>query len=238
MTKNLESKIISNRRILLLILNYFVGYMFLYPLLLQVCLNVFQLDSKTYNLLSMCIYIGMIVFSIVVGYPVLKESVQKFPKLNKYFETVLISFVILYFVSGFTSAIVMILTQTDTSANQSIITDAFRQSPCVISFTILFYAPIVEEILFRGALYRGLRNRFNFIIAGLISGLSFGFIHVFESLISGNFIDLLYLLTYGSLGFLFCYSYEKSKTIFVPMTLHFMNNFIGLIGIIVSVYFL
>lgn len=236
MTKKLESKIISKKRILLLVLNYFIGYMFLYPLLLKRIFILFKLDIKTYDFLSLLIYIGMIAFCFIVGFPILKESIQRFPKIRKYFESVLLTFVALYFISGITSTIVMLVTNTDQSANQTLIIEAFKQSPLMIAFSILIYAPFVEEMVFRGAIFRGLRSRFSFITAGLISGLSFGMIHVFDSLLAGNFIDLWYLLTYGALGFLFCYSYEKNKTFFAPMLLHFINNFLGLIGIIVSVY--
>lgn len=238
MTKKLESKIISDQRILLLVLNYFVGYMFVYPLLLKRIFLLFELDIKAYDFISLLIYLGMILFCLIVGLPILKESIERFPKIKKYFESVLITFVALYFISGITSTIVMLVTNTDQSANQAVIIEAFKQSPLMITFSILFYAPFVEEMVFRGAIFRGLRDRFNFMTAGLISGITFGMIHVFDSLIAGNFIDLWYLLTYGALGFLFCYSYEKNKTIFAPMLLHFINNFLGLIGIIVSIYFM
>lgn len=238
MIRKLENKIISNKRILLLVINYFIGYMYLYPFLLKRIFILFQLDIKAYDFLSLLIYVGMILFSFFVGLPILKESIKRFPRIIKYFESVLITFVSLYFISGITSTIVMLLTNTDQSANQTLIIEAFKQSPLMISFSILIYAPFVEEMVFRGAIFRGLRSRYNFITAGLISGILFGMIHVFDSLIAGNFNDLWYLLTYGALGFLFCYSYEKNKTIFAPMLLHFMNNLLGLIGIIVSVYFM
>lgn len=236
MKQRLESKCISDIRILLLLSNYFIGYMYAYPYLLKFIYKVFELDIKIYNFLTFVVYLFMIVFSIIIGYPVLKESILRFPKVKKYLESILLSFVALYFVSGVTSSIVMIITGADQSVNQSLIIDAFRESPLVIGSSIIIYAPIVEEIVFRGALFRGLRNRFSFIYSALISSLGFGFIHVFDSLIIGNYIDLWYLLTYSALGFVFCYSYEKNKTIYAPMLLHFMNNLLGLIGIIVSIY--
>ena len=238
MIKKLESKILSNKRILLIVLNYFIGYMFLYPLFIQIMSLKLQLDTNIQDVLSLIVYIGMIGFSAFVGLPILKESMQRFPRVVKFFESVLLTFVALYFISGITSTIVMLLTNTDQSANQMVIIEAFKENPALIGFSILIYAPFVEEMVFRGAIFRGLRSRCSFVTAGIISGLSFGLIHVFDSLIIGNFADLWYLLTYGALGFLFCYSYEKNHSIFAPMLLHFMNNSLGLIGIIMSIYYL
>lgn len=238
MIKKLENNILSLSNILLLVLNYFVGYMYLYPYILQVLFTSFNLGENVYYFATLFIYLFMIVFCIILGYPVLKESAQKFPKWIKFFEHVVLSFVTLYLVSTFSSAIVMLITGNDTSVNQELIIEAFKGSPFIISFSILFYAPLVEEMVFRGAIFRGLRSKLSFLPASLISGISFGFIHVFDSLLAGNFSDLWNLLTYGGLGLLFCYSYEKTKTIYAPMLLHFLNNLLGLIGIILSVYYL
>ena len=84
MTKRLESKIISNQRILLLVLNYFVGYMFVYPLLLKRIFLLFQLDIKAYDFISLLIYLGMILFCLIVGLPILKESINRFTRIKKY----------------------------------------------------------------------------------------------------------------------------------------------------------
>lgn len=236
MSKNLDKPILSWSRITILILNYFVGYMFIYPLLVSWITLQFHLNAGLYDLLCFSIYLFMILISIIAGYPVLKEGLQNLPRFNKFIENTLIIFVILYFVSGLTSAFVSLISGLDQSVNQQTVISAFYESPLLIIFTTLIYAPIVEEMVFRGAIFRGLRSHFNFWIAAIISALAFGGIHVIESLISGNFIDLLYLLTYGSLGFIFCYSYEKNDSIYGSIVLHFMNNFIGIIGIIISVF--
>ena len=44
------------------------------------------------------------------------------------------------------------------------------------------------------------------------------------SLLTGNFNDLIYLLSYGLIGFFLALAYEKSETIFAGMLLHFFNN--------------
>ncbi|MGN1344086.1 MAG: lysostaphin resistance A-like protein [Traorella sp.] len=226
--------VISSSRITFLIFNYFIGYVFLYPYLLVTISEIFNLNNMQYEILTLLIYLFMIASSILVGYPIIKESVQKMPKVYKLIESILLIFVVIYFVSGFTSALITLISGLDSSENQSQIIQAFNQNPLIITFTTIIYAPIVEEMVFRGAIFRGLRSKTSFFLAALISGLMFGFIHVFDSLLLGNFQDLWFLITYASLGFVFCYAYEKNQTIFAPMILHFMNNFLGIIGILIS----
>ena len=231
---NKLSQVISTKRIYFLVLNYFLGYMYIYPYILSKLYYSFHLSNEVYDLISFFVYLFMIGVSIYCAFPVLKESYYNRPKFKKLFESVLLTFVALYFISALSNILVFVLTGLEESVNQNQVIDAFNQNPLLIIFTTIIYAPIVEEIVFRGAIFRGLRSKTNFVTAAIISGLLFGFIHVFDSLVNGNFLDLLYIFVYGSLGFVFCYSYEKNNSIYASMALHFINNFIGIIGIILT----
>ena len=235
MTNKLK-EVISTKSIIFLVLNYFLGYMYVYPYILSKLYYTFELSNEMYDLISLFVYLFMITISIYFAFPVLKESYHNTPKLKKLIKSVLLTFVALYFFSALSSVLVFILTGLQDSANQNQVVDAFKQNPSLIIFTTIIYAPIVEEIVFRGAIFRGLRSKTNFIISAIISGLLFGFIHVFDSLIQGNILDLLYIIVYGSLGFVFCYAYEKNNSIFASIALHFINNFLGIIGIILSTF--
>ncbi len=237
MNEKLEHDVMTLPRMLILVLNYFVGYMYVYPWILTRLLYQFHLSFTAYNWLSFAVYLLMIAISVAAGYPVLKESWKKIVRPRKFFENLLLMFVALYLISAFTSTLVSLISGMTESANQQSVILAFFQSPLLISFTTLVYAPLVEELVFRGALFRGLRSYMNFWTAALISALAFGSIHVMDSLFAGNFTDLWYLLTYGTLGFIFCFAYEKNHSIYGSMALHFLNNFIGIIGILLTYYF-
>lgn len=121
------------------------------------------------------------------------------------------------------------LAQSSSSENQMQIANELSSHQLMTIFTALIYAPIVEEIVFRGVLFRNLRAKLSFGYAALISAFAFGLMHVFSALISGNISDIWYLLVYGGLGFIFCYLYEKEKTIYAPMLLHLLNNGIAIL---------
>ena len=83
----------------------------------------------------------------------------------------------------------------------------------LISAAVLF-APIFEEILFRGFVYQNLRARLGSFVAMIASGLIFGIVH----------LDLGALLPLSVLGGCLAFLYERSGTLLVPMVVHGLWN--------------
>lgn len=91
------------------------------------------------------------------------------------------------------------------------------QSPFVLIamlFIACVLAPINEELLFRGAIFRFLRQRFGRAIAYGVSGALFGFMH-------GNWAGFLPL---ALLGVALAIAYEHSGDIRVPIVAHGLFN--------------
>ena len=114
------------------------------------------------------------------------------------------------------------------SGNQSSIIELYGQQPLKVIFAALVFAPIVEELVFRGSFYAPLRK--NHHLSGvLLSSFLFGFLHVYQSLFTGNLMDLLYIFSYGLLGSFMCRVYDKTNSFFSCVLLHFLNNFISIV---------
>ncbi len=81
-------------------------------------------------------------------------------------------------------------------------------------------SPIVEELIFRGLIFRRLRRRTMSVKqAMLMSGLMFGFYH-------GNLVQMIY----GSLaGILLAYLYEKYGSIKAPILAHICMNIVAIV---------
>ena len=88
---------------------------------------------------------------------------------------------------------------------------------------VIVVAPFVEELFFRGFFYRALRTRYAIVVAALIDGLIFGFIHFNFEGADG----LLILPPLAFLGIAFCLVYEKTKTLWAPIGMHAFNNTIA-----------
>jgi uncharacterized protein len=87
-----------------------------------------------------------------------------------------------------------------------------------VGVLVIVLAPVVEELFFRGFFYRALRSRFSFVAAALIDGAVFGVIHY-----SGS-ETLSILPVFVALGFIFCWVYERTGSLYAPIAMHALNN--------------
>lgn len=96
-----------------------------------------------------------------------------------------------------------------------------------VAFALLFTvaAPVAEELLFRGVLFRSLRDGFlggmgkrsAVALGAIISGVIFGGIHVGGG--QDKFLPVLMVL-----GILLALAYQWSGTLYVPVAIHAINN--------------
>ena len=81
--------------------------------------------------------------------------------------------------------------------------------------------PIAEELIFRGLVFNRIKFQYNFISALLISSIVFGIFH-------GNLVQGIYATL---LGFCLSYTYNKTKSILIPISIHFSaNTFVIILG--------
>lgn len=235
----MQNKLITNtspltmNRMILLILNYVIGYLYVYPKVGSLIFKSLPNSSPSFLLIiQFCIYSFVIVISIIVAYPLLKESYFIW-KDNKtlIFKKNISLLLGLYTVTIASSYVIGLFTKTNTSNNQVGVSSSILQFPLLMAFTTMVFAPVVEEILFRGVFYRCFRPRYGWIIVSLISCIAFGFIHVYDSFIQGSWIDCWYFFVYAGIGFFLCRSYEETNTIFGSIVLHFLNNGIAFLSI-------
>ncbi|MDU6523919.1 lysostaphin resistance A-like protein [Enterococcus devriesei] len=104
------------------------------------------------------------------------------------------------------------LGQSATSQNTQNIVDLIMNN-MVFIFATTIAGPIMEEFVFRRAIFGSLEKRFGFLIPALLSSLLFAFAHN----------DGHYLL-YAGLGFLFCGMYRYSGRIWTSMITHVGMN--------------
>ena len=87
----------------------------------------------------------------------------------------------------------------------------------VLGIAIVIVAPISEEIFFRSFLYTGLEKRFGWKKAVLISALFFGAAHM----------QLVAFIPTFLMGLVLAYIYQRSKSIWPSIIIHFVVNGFG-----------
>ena len=91
------------------------------------------------------------------------------------------------------------------------------------------WAPIVEETIFRGALYRHARARIGAVAAGMLAALVFAFMHGYGPLFTPPLI---------ALGFMFAVLREWRGSLIASVTAHFLHNFVTLSTLLIVVHLL
>jgi membrane protease YdiL (CAAX protease family) len=89
-----------------------------------------------------------------------------------------------------------------------------QASPGWLIFTVVVAAPFLEEILFRGFIFTGFRNKYGWINAMLISG----------ALFAVNHLQLVGLITYFLLGCILAYLRHASKSLWPSIFFHMVIN--------------
>lgn len=82
----------------------------------------------------------------------------------------------------------------------------------------IIFAPVLEELVFRGVLFNRLKIRLGIVPAMLISSFLFGIGHDFGGITSAFLF-----------GICMCILYLKTDNILVPMSVHFINNVVATI---------
>jgi len=129
-----------------------------------------------------------------------------------------------YVLSLGVNAIVLTVTEGVDNPNDTMIGEIALQSGGAIKAAAVFMAPIVEEVLFRGVIFGGVRER-NRVAAYVLSVLMFSMYHVWQYVaVSGDWTLLIYVLQYLPVSITLAWVYERSGSLWVPIGFHMMIN--------------
>ncbi len=214
-----------------LILNYFLGHQFLYPIILSIILHYSNPSAKVYPLWSLMVWYGATVsITIWLAWPLLAESWAVLRKnVQKTFRISLTLFPLMYLTSILLSVLIAWLSGQATSGNQTSLNELLGQFPAFTLILTVLFAPLVEELVFRGAFYRYFRAKGMFWFPMMISASAFAMIHLGVALSAGHFAELWFFPLYAVLGVFLSVAYEKTGNIYGPILLHFIYNAVGML---------
>ena len=97
--------------------------------------------------------------------------------------------------------------------------DSVSLTPSAFLYTLItsvVFAPIIEELVFRGVLFNRLKIRIGIVPAMLISSILFAIGHDFGGIVSAFLF-----------GICMCILYLKTDNILIPMSVHLINNIVA-----------
>lgn len=183
-------------------------------------------------------FIELIMFVVVLLFykKYLKKDLVLF-KLNKkdYIKKIisyfLIFLVVKYGVTLFSSLLLVMLgSDLVTSENQEAVVTLAKTLPFMMMISTSLLAPFVEEGIFRLGIKKVINNKYLFI---LVSGLIFGFMHIFPTELP-LYVALIESLNYVTMGLLLAYIYNETDNIYVVVIIHALNNLLSMLMILAT----
>lgn len=221
-----------------LILLYFIGYMIIGvfaisivgSILSSLFINETMSDEVIYNfsfklslILQNIVEIIVLVLCFIFG-----RKILSFSQINK--KKVAISFLIgicFFIVNESIGFLINLIPGITNSSNQEMIIKIIEENPFSAFISVVIFAPIVEELVFRGGIYNLLKNKLSENLSLILSSLIFGLLHVIFGLLAFEISEFIFLIAYFILGLGFGFIYKKTNNIYICIIVHFINNLIS-----------
>lgn len=182
--------------------NTMFEYVLIYLVIFPIIILIFQLISKKENRVS-----------IKSGFSKPKKSFLWIVKwlLISFSASMILSVIGSYFLFAITAITEVDVTGIDLFLGLGTLVTV--PNYIVLTVPTLLFAPIFEEVFFRGVVYKN-DEKLGFVFASITSSLIFGFWHM----------TLSQIILASVLGFFNCYLYRRTGSIFPSMILHFITN--------------
>ena len=189
---------------------FFIVYLLVLPLLANKLFGIVEvlLDTKISDSLANIIYY-YVLFAIVL----------------LLFHSFLAHTTLFYRVAN-------VLFNSRTNLNDMTIAASINAAPRLTALIIVFLAPFVEEVLFRGLVFGCLKEKSR-VAAYVISCVLFAFMHVWTfALSSWDWSYLILMLQYLVPGLVFAWAFDHSGTLWTSILLHATVNALALWAIV------
>ena len=174
---------------------------------------------------SILTYYILFAVSIIVFHAFLARTTRHLAEnLGLAVKTLGLGLVGLYGLNELVFRLSNLLINNRTNLNNNTISAQIDDAPRVTMLIVIFLAPFVEEVLFRGLVFGGLRGK-SVLLAYAVSCALFALVHVWQFVVQSR--DLTYFLLmvqYLVPGVVLAWVYDRSGTLWTAIGLHAVTN--------------
>ena len=200
-----------------------------------ICLGILLFGGKIVTKFWMLVVFYVVILSLMVGV-FYKQLIHDFKIFKSYFKEYFVLILKTWgkalLLVAIAAIIIYIITDKMKANNQIALQNSFNSDPVFIALLSMFYAPIAEELMFRGVLRKFIKNKKLFVI---VSGVVFGLMHVIDD--SKTLAEFSYVFVYSILGIYLAGIYARTNNLCTNIFMHFMQNTLSVIGMILSMFF-
>ncbi|MDD3347782.1 type II CAAX endopeptidase family protein [Oscillibacter sp.] len=147
-------------------------------------------------------------------------------------RTFLVGLIALYGLNELVYRLTRLLVGNHTNLNDTAISAQIDTAPHMTLLIVVFLAPFVEEVLFRGLVFGNLKEKSR-LVAYVVSCLLFALLHVWQfAVVKQDATYFLLMIQYLVPGLVLAWVYEHSGTLWTAVALHAATNALSVWGIL------
>ena len=211
---------------------FFVVYLLVMPLLAQRLFSLFallldtQIGAEKQNALYyyLLFAVTLIIFHRYIGH----TTSRLLDNLDRAAVTLFLGLLIFYGANELLYRVFHVFFHSRANLNDVTIAAQVSAAPRTTALIVIFLAPFVEEVLFRGLVFGCLREK-SAVVGYAVSALLFAFLHVWTfALSSWDASYFALMLQYLAPGLVFAWAYDHSGTLWTSILLHAVVNALAL----------
>ena len=215
---------------------FFLVYLLVMPLLATRIFDLLEVVLDTTindSLRNVLYYYTLFAVTVLLFHSYLAHTSGRFlDNLNRALSTMLLGLLVFYGANELLFRVCNVLFNSRTNLNDMTIAASINAAPRLTALIIVFLAPFVEEVLFRGLVFGCLKEKSR-VAAYVISCVLFAFMHVWTfALSSWDWSYLILMLQYLVPGLVFAWAFDHSGTLWTSILLHATVNALALWAIV------
>ena len=170
-------------------------------------------------------YYGLFAVTLIVFHKFIGRTSRNFAdNLGVACRNMVLGLIALYGLNELVYRLSAVLISNRTNLNDTTISAQIQDAPRVTLLIIVFLAPFIEEVLFRGLVFGNLKNKSR-VVAYLVSCLLFALVHVWQfAVVQQDMTYFLLMVQYLVPGAVLAWAYESSGTLWASIGLHAAAN--------------
>jgi membrane protease YdiL (CAAX protease family) len=184
--------------------------------------------SISTGLQNMIYYYVLFAVTIVIFHGFLGRTSRQFAdNLGVACKAVAVGIIALYGLNELVYRVTRLIVANQTNLNNTTISAQIDDAPHMTLLIVIFLAPFVEEVLFRGLVFGNLRPKSR-TVAYLVSCLLFALLHVWQfAVVNQDITYFLLMIQYLVPGLVLAWAYDYSGTLWASIGLHAVTNAIS-----------
>ena len=195
---------------------------FLFSPIIKYIFELLNIDLKNMNYILLNII--LVILFLIYRKDIINDFKNFINNKGKWFIKYIGIFLLSILLMGILNVILYKITNMEITKNEETVRELIKIYPIYMFFSTVFYAPFIEELLFRKAIRKVIKgnDKYTKIVYILVSSIIFGILHVLT--IDASFYDLLMGIPYMVAGLSFGYIYAKTDNVFSCIQFHLMHN--------------